>query len=105
MQALDSAPPSRKKTNDIIHEGGADGHPIDDAADRPADAADTDSAGEAQPSAGQSAVDAGQSAVDTPMWSVLMTYLLVGHTHDKIDRFFSRVKAAVAGRDYYTMYE
>ena len=42
---------------------------------------------------------------DTPMWSVLMTYLLVGHTHDKIDRFFSRVKAAVAGRDYYTMYE
>ena len=32
-----------------------------------------------------------------------MTYLLAGHTHDKIDRFFSRVKAAVAGRDYYTI--
>jgi len=32
----------RKKTNKITHEGGADGHPIDDAADRPADAADTD---------------------------------------------------------------
>ena len=34
-----------------------------------------------------------------------MCYLIVGHTHDKIDRFFSRVKAAIAGRDYNTVDE
>ena len=28
---------------------------------------------------------------------------LVGHTHDDIDRFFSRLHVAIAGRDYYTV--
>jgi hypothetical protein len=30
-------------------------------------------------------------------------FLPVGHTHDKIDRFFSRVKVALSGRDYWTV--
>ena len=35
------------------------------------------------------------------LWSVLLTNLIVGHTHDEVDRFFSRVRAALAGHDYY----
>ena len=40
---------------------------------------------------------------DSPLWSITLCFLLVGHTHDAIDRFFSRVKVALAGHDYYTM--
>ena len=29
--------------------------------------------------------------------------LIVGHTHDELDRFFSRLKAALAGRSFYTV--
>ena len=32
-----------------------------------------------------------------------MIFLLVGHTHNKLDRFFSRVAVALAGRDYFTV--
>ena len=38
-----------------------------------------------------------------PLHSIMMMYLLVGHTHDDIDRFFSRLRVAIAGRDYYTV--
>ena len=40
---------------------------------------------------------------DTPLWSIGLVCLLVGHTHDEIDRFFSRVKVALAGKDYFTV--
>ena len=32
-----------------------------------------------------------------------MVFLLVGHTHDDIDRFFSRLHVAIAGKDYYSV--
>ena len=35
---------------------------------------------------------------ETKLWSVVLTFLLVGHTHDRIDRRFSRVKVALRGR-------
>ena len=35
--------------------------------------------------------------------SICLLFLLVGHTHDDIDRFFSRVRVAIAGRDYYSV--
>ena len=41
---------------------------------------------------------------DVPMHSIMMVYLLVGHTHDAIDRFFSRLRVAIAGKDYYTVF-
>ena len=40
---------------------------------------------------------------DSPLHSICMVFLLVGHTHDDIDRFFSRLRVAIAGRDYYTV--
>ena len=40
---------------------------------------------------------------NTCLWSVLFTMLIVGHTHDELDRFFSRLKAALAGRSFYTI--
>ena len=40
---------------------------------------------------------------DVPLHSILMIFLLVGHTHDEIDRFFSRLRVAIAGRNYYTV--
>ena len=30
-------------------------------------------------------------------------FLIVGHTHDKIDRFFSRLRVALRGHDYFTV--
>ena len=36
------------------------------------------------------------------MKGILLTNLIVGHTHDKVDRFFSRIRAVLAGVDYYT---
>ena len=38
-----------------------------------------------------------------PLWSMLLINLIVGHTHSKCDRFFSRIRAALNGHDYYTM--
>ena len=35
---------------------------------------------------------------ETKLWSVVLTFLLVGHTHDKIDRLSSGVKVALRGR-------
>ena len=35
---------------------------------------------------------------ETKLWSVVLTFLLVGHTHDRVDRLFSRVKTALRGR-------
>ena len=39
----------------------------------------------------------------TPLWTIDVLFLLVGHTHNKLDRFFSRIAVALAGRDYYTV--
>ena len=36
---------------------------------------------------------------ETVLWSILLTFLLVGHTHDRVDRRFSRVKAILRGRN------
>lgn len=41
----------------------------------------------------------------TRLWSVVLTFLLVGHTHDSLDRFFSRFAVALAGHNYYTLPE
>ena len=40
---------------------------------------------------------------DTPLWTIDVLFLLVGHTHNKLDRFFSRIAVALAGRDYITV--
>ena len=40
---------------------------------------------------------------DTCLWSILLVCLIVGHTHDDLDRFFSRLKVALAGHDFYTV--
>ncbi len=39
----------------------------------------------------------------TPLWTVTLQFLLVGHTHDALDRFFSRVVAAISGHDFFTV--
>ena len=39
----------------------------------------------------------------TSLWKVDVLFLLVGHTHNKLDRFFSRIAVALAGRDYFTV--
>ena len=41
----------------------------------------------------------------TVLWGLLLVCLLVGHTHDEIDRLFSRIKVALAGHDYFTVTE
>ena len=41
----------------------------------------------------------------TTLWSTLVVFLIVGHTHNRLDRFFGRVATAIAGRDYFTMGE
>ena len=41
----------------------------------------------------------------SPLHSIVFLFLLVGHTHNKLDRFFSRIKIALTGRTYYTMDE
>ena len=40
---------------------------------------------------------------NTVLSSVEVMFLLVGHTHNKVDRFFSRIAVALAGRDYFTV--
>ena len=32
----------------------------------------------------------------------MLVFLIVGHTHHEVDRFFSRVKVAMTGQDYFT---
>ena len=39
----------------------------------------------------------------TPLWRIDVLFLLVGHTHNKLDRLFSRIAVALAGRDYFTV--
>ena len=34
---------------------------------------------------------------DTPLWSVTFVYQIVGHTHNKLDRFFALLKMALQG--------
>ena len=38
-----------------------------------------------------------------PLWSMLLVNLIVGHTHGRVDRFFSRLRVALNGHDYFTM--
>jgi hypothetical protein len=40
---------------------------------------------------------------NTPLWWIDVLFLLVGHTHNKLDRFFSRNAVALAGRGYFTV--
>ncbi len=40
---------------------------------------------------------------DTPLWMIDVIFLLVGHTHNKLDRCFSRIAVDLAGRDYFTI--
>ena len=40
---------------------------------------------------------------DTPLWMIDVIFLVVGHTHNKLDRFVSRIAVALAGRDYFTV--
>jgi hypothetical protein len=42
---------------------------------------------------------------NTDLWGLLLVCLIVGHTHDDIDRLFSRIKVALAGHDYFTVIE
>ena len=39
----------------------------------------------------------------TPLWRIDVLFLLVGHTHNKLDRFFARISVALAGRGYFTV--
>ena len=39
----------------------------------------------------------------TPLWRIDVLFLLVGHTHNKLDRLFTRIAVALAGRDYFTV--
>ena len=36
---------------------------------------------------------------ETVLWSVMLAFLLVGNTHDMVDRLFSRVKVGLRGRN------
>ena len=40
---------------------------------------------------------------DTPLWLIDVVFLLVGHTHNKLDRLFSRIAVALRGQDYFTV--
>ena len=37
-----------------------------------------------------------------PLWKLALVFLMVGHTHDALDRFFSRVFMALRGRNWIT---
>ena len=39
----------------------------------------------------------------TPLWMIEAVFPLVGHTHNNLDRLFSRIAAALRGRDYFTV--
>ena len=38
----------------------------------------------------------------SPLLSFLLCFLIVGHTHNKVDRMFSRLKVALSGHDFFT---
>ena len=38
----------------------------------------------------------------SPLWKISLVFLMVGHTHDALDRFFSRVFMTVRGRNWIT---
>ena len=38
----------------------------------------------------------------TPLWRIRTVYKLVGHTHSHCDRLFSRVKASLMGKSYFS---
>ena len=40
---------------------------------------------------------------DTPLRVISVVFLLVGHTHNKLDRLFSRISVALRGKDYFTV--
>jgi hypothetical protein len=40
---------------------------------------------------------------DTELWCLSFLFQLVGHTHNKLDRFFSRLSVILKGRDYFTV--
>ena len=40
---------------------------------------------------------------DTPLKVICCLFLLVGHTHNKLDRLFSRISVALRGKDYFTV--
>ena len=39
----------------------------------------------------------------TELWMLSFLFMLVGHTHNKLDRFFSRLSVILRGRDYFTV--
>ena len=39
---------------------------------------------------------------ETDLWMIFACFLIVGHTHDKLDRFFAMLMKALAGRSYLT---
>lgn len=41
--------------------------------------------------------------VETPLWSVQAVFLLVGHTHGSLDRFFSHLSRVLMGKSYFTV--
>ena len=43
------------------------------------------------------------SLSDTELWALSFLFQLVGHTHNKLDRFFSRLSVILKGRDYFTV--
>ncbi len=40
---------------------------------------------------------------DTPMCCINVVLLLVGHTHNQLDRMFSRISMGLHGKDYFTV--
>lgn len=45
------------------------------------------------------------SLSETCLWKVQLGFMLVGHTHDNLDRFYSRLCAALKGKNYFTAAE
>ena len=39
----------------------------------------------------------------TPLKAINVVFLMVGHTHNKLDRLFSRISVALRGKDYFTV--
>ena len=39
---------------------------------------------------------------EAPLKSIMLAFLIVGHTHNKVDRMFSRLKVAMSGHDFFT---
>ena len=39
----------------------------------------------------------------TPLTRIAVEFLMVGHTHNKLDRLFFRISVALRGKDYFTV--